>query len=91
MEVTAVVLHGGALAHYEVRVERDGSCTAVLSNYSGSPDHNPPRVVTLRKEGRRWVSDQVSTDLSEDLGYAIEIKAKPLIEARRRDSGHPAG
>lgn len=91
MEVTAVVLHNGALAHYDVRVERDGTCTAYLSKYSGSPEQNPPRQVTLRKEGRRWIGDNIGNDFSEDLGYAIEIKAKPLLDARRREGGHPAG
>jgi hypothetical protein len=30
-------------------------------------------------------------DLSDELGYAIELKAKPLLDGRKRSGGHPAG
>jgi hypothetical protein len=91
MEVTAVVLHGGALAEYEVEVRNDGVCTAQLSNYKGSPDNFPPQRITLKKEGRHWVSDVTNRDLSDDLGYAVELKAKPILQSRNRDGNHPAG
>lgn len=91
MEVTAVVLHDGALAHYEVTIGRGGVCTAHLSAYRGGAHQRPPETVTLHKEGRRWVGNIGDDDLSEDLGYAVELKAKPLIEARKREGGHPAG
>lgn len=96
MEMTAVILHEGALAHYDVAVGADGRCFARLNKYNGSPEHTPPRELTLHKERRRWVADerQVSNerlqDLSDELGYAIELKAKPLLE-RKRDQRHPAG
>ena len=91
MEVTAVVLHDGALAHYDVSIGRGGECYAQLSRYSGSPAHTPPERLTLRKEGRHWVSDVNNRSLSEDLGYAVEMKAKPILEERKREGGHPAG
>lgn len=91
MEVTAVVLHGGALAEYEVEVRKDGVCNAQLANYKGQPDNAPPRNITLRKEGRHWVSDVSNHDLSDDLGYAVELKAKPILDARNRSGSHPAG
>ena len=91
MEVTAVVLHGGALAHYDVEVGGDGICTAHLSKYNGRPDQTPPQNVTLHREGRHWVGNINNKDLSEDLGYAIELKAKPLLDSRKRGSEHPAG
>lgn len=90
MEVTAVVLHDGALAHYDVMIGRGGVCTAYLSSYRGNREHQPPQKVTFRKEGRHWVSDIDNNNLSEDLGYAVELKAKPLLEMRKREGGHPA-
>lgn len=91
MEVTAVVLHDGALAHYDVDIDTSGVCYAKLSAYKGSPDHTPPQYLTLKKEGRHWVGDSRDRELSDELGYAIEIKAKPLIDERRRGDTHPAG
>ncbi len=91
MEVTAVVLHDGALAEYEVEVGKDGVCTAHLSKYNGNPDHTPPEQVRLQKEGRHWVGDTNNRNFDDELGYAVEIKAKPLLDARNnRPFGHPA-
>ncbi len=90
MEVTAVVLHDGALAHYEVAIGGDGTSHAKLSTYKGSPDHMPPQALTLKKEGRHWIGDGRDGELSDELGYAIEIKAKPLLEMRKRGGAHPA-
>lgn len=91
MEVTAAVLYDGALAHYEVRIQGERECFAQLSNYNGNPTHQPPHTINLRKEGRHWVSTDADLHLADDLGYAVELKAKPLIESRRRMGGHPAG
>ena len=90
MEVTAVVLHDGALAEYEVSIGRNGVCSARLSRYNGRGGQYPPELITLRKEGRHWVGDNGDKNLSEDLGYAVELKAKPIIEMRKREGGHPA-
>lgn len=89
MEVTAAVLYGGHLAHYDVQVESGRECFAQLSSYNGNPLQQPPPTIKLRKEGRHWVSD-VDNRLSDDLGYAVELKAKPILEGRRREGGHPA-
>lgn len=95
METTAVVLHEGALAHYDVAIGEDGRCYARLQQYNGRPENAPPHKLVLHKERRRWVADErMSTDtrfqdLSDELGYAIELKAKPLLD-RKRGSGHPA-
>jgi len=94
MEVTAAVLYGGALAHYDVNIENRGVCLARLASYKGNPDNMPPQMVTLRKEGRRWISQEAGRDLAEDLGYAVELKVPKeilLAEDRRRDGVHPAG
>lgn len=91
MEVTAAVLFGGSLAHYDVQVESGSECYAQLSSYKGSPSHRPPQHIKLRKEGRHWVSSDVDNQLSDDLGYAVELKAKPMMDDRRRVGGPPAG
>jgi hypothetical protein len=91
MEVTAAVLYGGSLAHYEVQVESGGECFAKLSSFNGSPSRQPPQMIRLHKEGRHWVSRDVDNRLSDDLGYAVELKAKPILEGRKRSGGHPAG
>ena len=92
MEVTAAVLYDGALAHYEVDIRGERECYAQLSTYNGNPSHIPPRTIKLRKEGRHWVSADADQHLSDDLGYAVELKVKPLIENNmRRRGGHPAG
>lgn len=90
MEVTAAVLYGGSLAHYDVRVESGSECYAQLSSYKGNAAQQPPQHIKLHKEGRHWVSNDVDNQLSDDLGYAVELKAKPLLEYRRR-GGEPAG
>ena len=91
MEMTAVVLHRGALAHYEVAIAANGLCYANLQKYNGSIENLPPLQLTLHKERRRWVADERFKDLSDELGYAIEMKAKPLIHLRNRNNEHPAG
>ena len=93
MEVTAAVLYGGALAHYDVNIEDRGVCSARLSSYKGNPGDMPPEKVLLRKEGRRWVSQEAGRDLTEDLGYAVELKVPNemlMANGRRRDGAHPA-
>jgi hypothetical protein len=91
MEMTAVVLYEGALAHYEVEIGRDGICTARLSRYNGNQEHSPAKEIVLQKEGRHWVANDSNFELSDDLGYAIEIKAKPILDERKRGGTHPAG
>lgn len=93
MEVTAAVLYDGALAHYDVSIENNGVCRARLAEYKGSPENHPPQHLILRKEGRNWISKDVSKDLSEDLGYAVEMKVpRQMIgdNNRRRGGLHPA-
>ncbi len=94
MEVTAAVLYDGALAHYDVNIERAGVCVARLSSYKGNNGQQPPEYLTIRKEGRRWVSNEGDRNLAEDIGYAVELKVprEVILDAGRRRSGeHPAG
>ena len=93
MEVTAAVLYNGALAHYDVNIEREGVCVARLASYKGNNEHQPPEYLTLRKEGRRWVSEDASRPLAEDIGYAVELKVPKevmLSAGRNRNGAHPA-
>lgn len=90
MEVTAAVLYSGSLAHYDVRVESGNECYAQLSSYKGNTAQQPPQQIRLYKEGRHWVSSEGENQLSDDLGYAVELKVKPILDDRRR-GGHPAG
>ena len=90
MEVTAAVLYNGALAHYDVQLRDERECIAKLSSYNGNPLQTPPREIKIRKEGRHWVSSETGGPLADDIGYAVELKAKPLMEGRRRGGGHPA-
>jgi hypothetical protein len=89
MEMTAVVLYEGALAHFDVEVGRNGDCTARLARYNGNASVAPTQPIRLHKEGRHWVSEDINSSLSDDLGYAIELKAKPILEERKRN-GSPA-
>lgn len=91
MEMTAVVLYEGALAHYDVSIGENGQCYARLQRYNGRQENSPPQKLVLHKERRRWVADDRYRDLSDELGYAIESKAKPILESRNRSGGHPAG
>ncbi|HYH16278.1 MAG TPA: hypothetical protein VD794_13710 [Flavisolibacter sp.] len=94
MEVTAAVLYDGALAHYDVNIEKEGVCKARLSSYKGNNGQRPPEHLTLRKEGRRWVSSEGNVNLAEDIGYAVELKVpREVMEtvSRRRNGAHPAG
>ena len=91
MEVTAAVLYNGSLAHYDVQVRGERECIARLSSFNGNGSNTPPTHLKLRKEGRHWVSSDNQGSLADDLGYAVELKAKPLLDGRRRDGGHPAG
>ena len=94
MEVTAAVLYDGALAHYDVNIERDGVCVANLASFRGHNGQQPPQHLTLRKEGRNWVSNEGNGHLAQDIGYAVELKVPKdimLSAGRRRNSEHPAG
>ena len=90
MEVTAAVLYKGSLAHYDVQLRGEKECIARLSSFQGNPSSRPPGQFELRKEGRHWVSSETDNSLADDLGYAVELKVKPLMEGRRREGGHPA-
>ncbi len=78
MEKTVAVFHEGAIAHYNVSEEGNGTFKARLLKYSGSKENDPPREFLLHKEGRHWTDDVVSHDIVEDIGQAIEFQIRNL-------------
>ncbi|HVE61359.1 MAG TPA: hypothetical protein VNA26_06055 [Chitinophagaceae bacterium] len=97
MEKTVAVFHEGALAHYNVSEEGNGTFKARLLKYSGRPDNDPPREFLLHKEGRHWADDDVEQDIVDDIGQAIELQIKnmdrPVYHSRghERNGPSPAG
>ena len=74
MDVTAVVLHKGALAHYAVHGERDEVYEAHLLRYSGSQENKPPQDIAFSKEGRHCTGSTAEQDLMDDIYNAVEYK-----------------
>lgn len=96
MEKTVAVFHKGAIAHYNVSEEGNGSFKARLLKYSGSPENDPPREFLLHKEGRHWADDIAGQDIVDDIGQAIEFQIRNInspVSSRssERNDPSPAG
>ncbi len=76
MEVTAVVLHKGALAHYTVAEEGRDRFVAQLLAYNGNPNSSPPKQVSLEKHGRHCTGNVEDVELLDELYYAAKEKMK---------------
>lgn len=74
MDVTAVVLHKGALAHYAVHKDSDLEYEAHLLRYSGARENEPPHDIAFRKAGRHCTGSTEEQDLMDDILYAVETK-----------------
>jgi hypothetical protein len=75
MERTVGVFHQGAIAHYNVAKEKDGTFKARLLKYNGHTSKTPPSEFHLQKEGRHWSQDDNATqELVDEIGYAIEMQ-----------------
>ena len=72
MEQMVVVLHEGALAQYSYSQKDIGVYILWLKMYKGKKSIEPPAMLILHKEGRRWYSDGHPQELVKDLSYAIE-------------------
>lgn len=70
MNVTAVILHKGALAHYIVSQKEEKRFVAQLLTYGGDPISSPPQQVSLEKIGRHCVGNVVDVGLMDDIYYA---------------------
>jgi ClpP class serine protease len=80
MERTVGVFHKGAIAHYNVSQEKDGTYKARLLKYHGSADNTPAFEFNLQKEGRHWSQDDnAEQELVDEIGNAIEMQ-KDLFE-----------
>jgi hypothetical protein len=71
MEVTAIVIYKGALAHYHVAMHEEGRHVARLLLYSGEEQNQPPPTVTFHKNGRHC-EGSVEQDLMDDLCDAVK-------------------
>lgn len=74
MNVTAVVLHEGALAHYTVTEWGKERFVARLYAYRGDPASTPPNEVYLVKEGRHCTGSIADVALLDELYYAAKEK-----------------
>jgi hypothetical protein len=71
-EVTAVVLHKGALARYNVEERGKDRFVAHLLRYSGDPASSPPHEVMVEKQGRHCIGSVADKELMEDIYYAAK-------------------
>ena len=78
MNITAVILHRGALAHYTVSQMEERRFVAQLLKYGGDPASSPPQQVSLEKIGRHCVGNVVDVGLMDDLYYAASEEIKRL-------------
>jgi hypothetical protein len=74
MDVTAVVLHHRALAHYTVTEREGNQFVAYLLAYKGDPASSPPREVSLEKSGRHCTGSIEDVALMDELYYAAKEK-----------------
>jgi hypothetical protein len=74
MEVTAVVLHRGALARYMVAESGKDGFVAHLLAYSGDPASSPPQQVSLQKEGRHCMGNVDDVGLMDEIYFAVKEK-----------------
>jgi uncharacterized protein (UPF0262 family) len=72
MEVTVVVLHKGALAHYTVSKEHDSTYSAHLIRYGGEVRNKPPRHLQFVDVGRHCTGNCDSQALMDDLCYTAK-------------------
>lgn len=73
MDVTAVVLHKGALAHYSVHTDGDEHYEAHLIRYKGAPENEPPQDLEFSKAGRHCTGSTAEQDLMDDIRDAVQF------------------
>lgn len=76
MEVTAIVLHKGALAHYTVHTEGDEHFEAHLIRYKGAPENEPPHDIEFDREGRHCTGSTPEQDLMDDIFNAVQFNER---------------
>ena len=76
MKVTAVVLHKGALAHYNVTTDEHEHFEAHLLRYKGARENEPPQDIAFQKTGRHCTGSTEEQDLMDDLCDAVEARER---------------
>ncbi len=74
MDVTAVVLHEGALAYYTVTDNGEKGYVASLLEYRGLPEKMPPQKLSFIKQGRHCLGDVENQELMDDIFDAVKFK-----------------
>lgn len=75
MERTISIYHEGAMAHYNVAKQDNGTFKARLLQYSGNRSNTPPQVIELQKQGSHWNQSENTYDyLIEGLGSCIDLQ-----------------
>lgn len=74
MEITAVVLHKGSLAHYTVSQKSDGTYEAHLLRYGGNRQDKPPKGLGFVKDGRHCTGNTQEEELMDELCAAIKLE-----------------
>jgi hypothetical protein len=74
MDFTAVVLYKGALTHYTVKMQVNGTYEAGLLKYTGEVQNCPPLNICFTKEGRHCIGDINDQDLLDDIYHAVKSK-----------------
>lgn len=94
MERTIVILHQGALAHYQVTKLEDDTYQARLQKYGGKDTDGPPDQFELRKVGRHWEDGDSDQELIDEVGKAIELMQRregPVDPEQARRWGRDPG
>jgi hypothetical protein len=76
MDVRAVVLHKGALAHYAVRTDGEKHYEAHLVRYKGAPEDEPPQEIAFDKAGRHCTGSTEEQDLMDDICNAVQVTVR---------------
>jgi len=72
MDITAVIFHKGALAHYTVSQREGNGLVARLLAYSGDPASSPPKQVSLVKTGRHCTGSIDDEELMDEIYHATK-------------------
>jgi hypothetical protein len=91
MDLTAVVLFKGALAHYTVTLKSDGTYVADLLKYCGHKPDEPPATISFKKLGRHCDGNTEEQELMDDIYDAVQSKlSKGGIQWVRNNPNSPS-
>ena len=76
MDMTAVVIHKGALAHYSVHTDGEEHYEAHLVRYKGAPENEPPQDIEFDKAGRHCTGSTEEQDLMDDICNAVQVSMR---------------